>query len=467
MFADLKRRAQQATYQHLDDVLTHLTWLDGIGTFAAVLTDVPPSKIPYLAAEAKALDAAELQDMARPRQLLLLVCLIHRAQSQTRDALVEMFRKRIANFHKAARTQLEKLQQANLGEIDRLLKTFTAVLNVRDDQPVAADALERITAMVTPAGGTTTLLPSCETITACTGKHYLPLVWQYYQSHRRLLFRMLDVLELSATRQDSSLINAVTWLKAQRTRTAKLLPATLDRSFAPEQWQRLISTRKDKQPMLVRKHLEVCVFSCLATELKSGDVAVAHSDAYTDYRTQLLPWKACEPLVTTYRQNIGFPPTAADFVADLKARLAHAATLVDAAFPANHDLTISEAGEPLLKRTPRATPSPSATTLETELLARLPDRHLRDIIATVTRWTGCTRHFGPLSGTEPKLADPPADYTHLLFAYGTNMGPVQAARHMCGAMRAHRLSYLNRRHTTSAALNAAQSDIINVYHPLT
>src|SRR3989442_15697909 len=101
---------------------------------------------------------------------------------------------------------------------------------------------------------------------------------------------MLDALTLPPTSQDQTVINAVQYLKAHRHRTAKLLPATLDLSFASEQWQRLIKARQGKTPMLARKHLEACIFSYLAAELKSGDMAVERSEDYTDYREQLLPW---------------------------------------------------------------------------------------------------------------------------------------------------------------------------------
>jgi hypothetical protein len=42
--------------------------------------------------------------------------------------------------------------------------------------------------------------------------------------------------------------------------------------------------------MLARRHFEVCVCAALAAALKAGDVAVEGSDAYADYRQQLLPW---------------------------------------------------------------------------------------------------------------------------------------------------------------------------------
>jgi TnpA family transposase len=467
IFNALKLVAKRPSHHHLDEILAHLTWLESLGQFAPILDGVPPLKLQHFAAEAKALDAAELKDITLPKRLTLLVCLIHRMQTQTRDALVDMFCKRMATFHKQARHTLQRLQLAHQTQIDQVVTTFSAVLDVLDDAPPAGEAINRIQALLAPAGGVAAVRDSCEAIAAFTSNNHLPLVWTHYQSHRSLLFRMLDALTLASTSQETSLIAAVDYLKRLRQQKAKYLPATLDLSFASDQWRRLIQTRQNGKPILVRKHLEVCIFSYLAAELKSGDVAVAGSDSYADYRDQLLPWTDCAPQVADYCRTLGLPDTAATFVADLKDRLIQAAATFDRLFPDNDQVRITEQGEPVLKRVPQQEPSAAALALEARLLGRLPERHLIDILATVARWTGCTRHFGPLSGADPKLDDPFDAYVRLLFAYGTNMGPVQAARHMRGAISAHTLSYLNRRHADLTKLTLASADISNTYDRMT
>jgi hypothetical protein len=81
----------------------------------------------------------------------------------------------------------------------------------------------------------------------------------------------------------------------------------------------------------------------------------------------------------------------------------------------------------------------------------------------VNYYTTWTRHFGPLSGSDPKLDRATERYLLTTFAHGCNLGPMQAARHMRGAVSAHTLSFVNRRHVTAAKLNAASRDIINLY----
>jgi len=104
-------------------------------------------------------------------------------------------------------------------------------------------------------------------------------------------------------------------------------------------------------------------FSTLADELKTGDVSVAGSAAYADFRTALLPWEACEPLVPDYCATIGIPATATDFVAHLRDQLTTTAQEVDQGYPDNDQLTIDAHGEPHLKRYQRPPVSPTALAL--------------------------------------------------------------------------------------------------------
>src|SRR5664279_2154226 len=50
--------------------------------------------------------------------------------------------------------------------------------------------------------------------------------------------------------------------------------------------------------------------------------------------------------------------------------------------------------------------------------------------------------------TDPKLDRAAERYLQTVFAIGCNLGPTQAARHMAGAVSAHMLSFVNRRHFT-------------------
>ena len=98
------------------------------------------------------------------------------------------------------------------------------------------------------------------------GNNYLPLIWRFYVSHRSTLFRIVRVLTLTSTTQDQSLLTALTYMQSYHRTRREHIPATVDLSFASEQWQRTIAVKKRRKIMFARRHFEVCVFTYLAAE---------------------------------------------------------------------------------------------------------------------------------------------------------------------------------------------------------
>jgi Tn3 transposase DDE domain/Domain of unknown function (DUF4158) len=460
----LKRAPNQPSLSHLDDLLGHVRWLQELGDPADLLAGVPPIKVRHFAAEARSLDAAELKDITAPKRYTLLLSLISRAQVQGRDDLAEMFSKRMARIETHAGDELALIRERQRETTETLVGAFADVLQVLDRDPGDVEAGRLVKQAVARHGDVRGLLASCEAIAAYHGDNYLPLMWRFYRGHRRTLFKLARTLRFVSTTQDTSVLDALAMLLANEDRTGDLLPASVDLGFASEQWQRTVLVRTGKGPMLARRHFEVCVFAALAAALKAGDVAVEGSDAYADYREQLLPWSACEPQVPAYCQAVELPTTAAAFVEQLQEWLATTAKRVDAALPSSGQVVITDKGEPILKRGPRRQPSASAQALEAALLERMPERNILDMLANVAHWTSWPRHLGPLSGSEPKLADPVQRYILTVFAYGCNLGPTEAARHMQGLATAHELSFTNRRHVSVSQLEAAIKDLVNAYH---
>src|SRR5262249_35218319 len=108
--------------------------------------------------------------------------------------------------------------------------------------------------------------------------------------HRSTFFRLARAIRLNSTTQDTSILDALDLVLANEDRTTDLLPIDIDLSFASEQWKRTILVRTAGCLRLARRHFEVCVFAALAAALRSGDVAVEGSNAFADYREQLLTW---------------------------------------------------------------------------------------------------------------------------------------------------------------------------------
>jgi hypothetical protein len=206
------------------------------------------------------------------------------------------------------------------------------------------------------------------------------------------------------------------------------------------------------------------VRSYLTQELRTGDVAVIGSESYANLHDQLLSWQACEPLVADYCEQAGLPATAPAFTAALKQKLTATAAKVDAGYPDNADLAIDAASGKIVL-TPRKGKDrrKSAQDLEAELLRRLPEWSLLDVLARTAYWIQWWRHFGPASGSDPKIRDKLARYVLTVFCYGTNAGPAQVARHMRQKVSGHELSLAGNQHITEEKLNAASADVIDMF----
>jgi hypothetical protein len=457
-FNYLKEPPKRATLSHMHDLQVRFSWLLTMGDVERMLEGIPNAKVKHFAAEAKA------REFTQPKRYTLILAMLERARVNARDHLVDTFSKRIGAIHNKGKDALARLQEKHRKKSEHLIAVLAEVLETTESMPDDDAALgQRLRRLLAAEGGVGTLRDDCESIAAYSGNNYLPLLWQYYKSHRSELFRMVRLLTIRSTTQDQSLMTALDFLLDNEHRRSELIRADLDLSFANEQWERTVLVRHEREWLVSRRHLEVCVFTHLAKELKTGDLCVQGSESYADYRDQLLPWSECEPLVADYCREMGFAPTASTFIDQLRTWLEKTASEVDRNYPDNGQVVIAEDGEPVLKRSPRKEASASALALERTLLERMPEHNILDLLCNVQHYTGFARHFGPLSGSDPKLEKPLERYIVTAFGYGCNLGPAQTARHMRGQVTAHQLSFVNRRHVTAAKLNEAIRDVVNQY----
>src|SRR3546814_9297920 len=128
----------------------------------------------------------------------------------------------------------------------------------------------------------------------------------------------------------------------------------------------------------------MCVFSHLASELKSGDTCVVGSEAFADVREHLLPWAECEARLADFCAKVDIPPSAAACVSELKQRLTDTAARIDAAFPdLKGDVAIGDDGGPVLRRVQARDIPASAIALQRALGRALPKRNPLDLQRSV------------------------------------------------------------------------------------
>lgn len=462
----LKAPPQKATLTHMQELQTKFDQLMSYGDAQRLLAKVPITKVKSFAAQAKAMDIAELRDIKRQKRRTLLLCLLYQAQIKTRDHLVEMFLKRMKTIKNKASKRLVELREENLKQTETLLQLLKEILQVSTETQETAQLGEQIQALLDGLGGPAHLLEQCETIRPYNSDNYRPLMWRFYARYRKIIFNLVRSLDIRSASQDDTLIRALHFVLAHQDHRGQQLSMEIDLSFAGDLWRQLIIADDGEQTVMIRRQLEVCVFSYLASELKTGDAFVVGSESYADLRAQMLSWEECEPQLEAYCEELGFPITAAEFVKHFRKQLTEVALSADEICRSGEQVTINQKGKPSLKRISPLPEVPGAAALEAEVNKRMPERSVLDILCNAQHWFNWTRHFGHVSGSEPKFEKPMERYILTTFAYGCNIGPNETARHTRGLVTPHMLSYAHRRHIDTPKLEAAVRDIINAYNGL-
>lgn len=464
LYNQIKKSAKKASRKHLDLLLDQLTWLESLPDSDALLDGVPVTKLNYMAGMASALDAGDMKDLLPAKRYALILALIRQMRVRARDDVAEMFTRRIGAIHKTAREELQVIQARQRELSEELVATLEQVLEILAENLDDASTGQRIRDLLAPHGNLDQLTTDCEAIRVWSGGNHLPLVWKAFSSWRAAMFRMAKALRFVAATQDRSLLDALQVVLANEHRKVEWIEDDLALSFASERWRKLVRRSHGLGHPTNRRYLEVCVFSYLSGDLRSGDVCIEGSESFADYRLQLLPWNECEALLPTYCDRIGIPATAGEFVDGLKQLLTETAKKIDEEFPQHAgDVVIGSTGEPTLRRVAAREVPASAIALHAAIENRTVPRNLLDVLANIEHWTGFTRNFGPQSGDDPKLRNARERYLLTVFAMGCNLGPNQAARHLSNGVTPHQLSYANQRHMSLEQLDNACRDLTELY----
>jgi hypothetical protein len=220
---------------------------------------------------------------------------------------------------------------------------------------------------------------------AYAGNNYLPFMLASYQAQRALLLNCLSLLELESTTADQSLIDAIRFVLKHRQSYREYLSTIkygINLKWIPEKWRKLvIGQRSGAVTEVNRKYFELCVLTEVMQELQSGDLCVANSDQYSDYRDQLIDWATYQTQIKEYGAMLNIPTERNIFVANLKTSLSDMASRVDSAFPENAHADLDGAEIIIRKHTKDAKPA-ALEQIDKQLTARLPEKNILDVLVS-------------------------------------------------------------------------------------
>ena len=473
----LKQDAGRPSLTHLKDAVDRLGLLQGWSRGVDGVAHLPDIKVKHFAAEAKTLDAGRMLALEPAKRYTLATAFLYVHTAQAHDDVADMFLRRMQQIHQRGREALAAYHAQYQQRTDALVATLREVVTAYRSDGNDKDRLAALDGVL--GSRSEEVLADCDAHLAYAGNNYFPFLWRAYASHRATLFRMVKLLTLRSTSQDTTLEQVIAFLLRHEGTKRDWLPivdevwdgsrliqrtSLVDLAWIPDGWWRLVTGQRTRTPaplQVNRRQWEVCVFSQVLWELKAGDLAVEGSDAYADYRDQLISPEEYAARVGEYGQLVGLPVDGASFVAVMHHRLAATAAATDHAFPANQGVRL-EHGEPIVTRAKQRGEPDGLQQLEAYIAGQLQEVTILDILADTEWWLNWTRFFGPISGHEAKVLNPVAAYLATVFGYGCNLGPSQTARAV-GTLDRRQLAWINLRHVTVETLEQASREVINAY----
>lgn len=473
LWNDLKNDAQKSTLDGLRERLVHHERLSSLAGNSQVLKDIPIVKRQQLALEGLSLNSAKMLEMESKKRYAVALALIQRQLARVTDDLCDIFCKQMLKVQHLAEAELEEYLAANQDKTDEILRRFAQLDTVLQSVQPIEDQIANAKQLVSARPD---LCEFSRTHAEYGGKNECRFMWRYFKQRRTQLFRIQARLTFIATSQDKSFERALAFVLANHRRHTDWInlaskgEATLtaeDLDWVPEKWWQLVTgeaSDKVAPTRVNRRQFEICVCRQLVQELKSADICVPGSDTYSDYREQLLQPEECAAALAEYGEIVGLPVNDKEFIKHLRGNLSDTANKVDQEYPANSCFNIVDGRATLAKLIKKPVPE-GFNAIHDALNRKLQalDLSMLDALADTMRWLQWGRNFGPLSGHESKLQDEERRQILTVFAYGTGLGPTQAAKSVSG-ISDRQVAFLNQRHITAEKIDATICDIINAYN---
>ncbi|XZM35510.1 Tn3 family transposase (plasmid) [Clostridium perfringens] len=464
IFNELKELPKNPTLNHLKDTLKNYIRLKKFGFDKEILIGIHHYKIKYFASYGRSLDASEMKDFNKNKRYTILICFLYFNTIRCCDDLITMFIKRVNKIHNKAKENLELTLEKQRVKTENIVEVLQELLIASHESKDNNQIVSSFKNIIAKRGGYENLINDCNEITAYNNKNYYPMLWKYFKSHRKTLFEILKILNIGSTTENNSIVEAINYLIKCEHKKSEFIPANIDISFINEKWRNLIISKLKREEVFSRRYFELCIFSYIAFEFKTGDLYVENSEEYADYRKQLLSWDECNNLLLDYCKELKLPPNKEDFIINLKSMLELKCNLVDKCYPDNSELIINNNGEVMLKKIKSKRDNVKSKKFKRLVEKYMPERNITEILCNIEHWVNYTKHFGPLSGSDPKFKNSKERYILLTFGYGSNMGPAQTSKHIRDSITPHMISFTNKRHITVSNLERALTDVINFYN---
>lgn len=267
----LKQEPKKPTATNVKEFVDHLKWLKSFDRLLPQSFDIPQSKIKQFTTEARALNAANMNEL-RPHKRYTLAAVLIRAQTgKAIDDIADIIIRLMQKLHSSANERLKKHQLAQTQKVDSLVSVLHSMIMAYRSAGTKEQRFDAIDSLLSDESQQ--LLKSCEEHLAYANNNYLPFILNLYRSKRALLYKCLASLDIRSTTQDRTILSAIELLLLIRKSrkewidTSLLTSRSIDPSWIPDKWLKMVTGKRRRSAPVQRvhrKYFELCVFTQIA-----------------------------------------------------------------------------------------------------------------------------------------------------------------------------------------------------------
>ena len=431
------------------------------------LSSINPNRRKQLANIGFRSTAQALSRMNKTRRYPILLAFLSQLYEEVLDELVEIFDRLLMTISSRTERKLLQIQQEIALLAGDKIKLLQELVKILIDPNVSDAELRKTIYKIVPETKLQLTFAECEKLNEPLDENFFKMLGKNYAYLRQFIPTFLNALPLDGNAEAKGLLEAVTILKELNSTKKRRIPSDAPFDFVNAEWKRYVF---DEEHRFIKKYYELCVLFELRVQLRSGDVWVEGSRRYAKLESYLIPLEEWENLRPQVCDLLNLPANAEQRIYLRQAELQELYGQFDRFFDKTKSsetekITVRmEKGELIVSKLPGEDLTPSSQALKEEIINRLPEIELTDLLIEVDGWTNFSRYFVHPNGSEPRGPDTLQHCYASILAQSCNFGLMQMQR-MSG-LTYRKMAWYSTWYLREETLKSAFSELVNFHHGL-
>jgi TnpA family transposase len=391
------------------------------------------------------------------KRYAILVAFILELSKNLIDQAFEIHNKQIMSLQSKGRKQLDNIQKSKRKILNEKIIHYTylgeALIKARENGDDPFIVLEK----VLPWKNFLISVKEAKELSNSKNYDYLSLLENKFYHLRKYTPTLLEALEFSSLKENSSLLEALTVIKDMNKDKKRKIPSNAPMDFINKRWRNYVINQSGT---INRHYYELATLTELRNSIRSGDISIKGSRQYKDFDSFLFTpheWRTMKSKGTRLAVSLNVEEYIIDRMMILNQKKAWLNQNID--YLENVNI---EKGKLHIKKLEKMVPE-EAKILSTQLYNMLPNIKLTEVLSEVANWTGFLKYFTHAATNKVPKKTEENILLATLMALGTNIGLTKMADATPG-ISYHQMANIAQWRMYEEAMIKAQSTLINFQH---